>query len=97
MILLFDHLLFFSWSLLTLTTNAQYDDHFQAQAAGMAEGFITAEQISMHWRNTAAGYCDKEKEFCWKLKRFMSDMYIWIKSNIKENPGDPYWHQVIQI
>ena len=94
---MFDHLLFFSWSLLTLTTNAQYDDHFQAQAAGMAEGFITAEQISMHWRNTAAGYCDKEKEFCWKLKRFMSDMYIWIKSNIKENPGDPYWHQVIQI
>ena len=51
----------------------------------------------MHWQNTAAGYCDKEKEFCWKLKRFMSDMYIWIKSNIKENPGDPYWHQVIQI
>ena len=61
----------------------------------MAEGFITASQISMHWQNTAAGYCDEEKEFCVKLQKFMGDMYEWIKSNIKGNPNDPYWHQVI--
>ena len=88
---------FFSWSLLKLYTSGEYDDHLQAQAAGLAEGFITAEQISMHWQNTMAGYCDNEKEFCDKVHKFLSDMDEWIQSQIKENPNDPYWYQVTMI
>ena len=84
----------FSWSLLKLYTNGTCDDHQQAQAAGLAEGYITAEQISMDWQNTVGVYCDDSSEFCDKLHRFLKDLFDWIQSQIKENPEDPYWYQV---
>ena len=66
----------------------------QAQAAGLAEGFITAEQISMDWQNTVGVYCDDGSEFCDKLHKFLSDLFDWIQSQINENPTDSYWYQV---
>ena len=66
----------------------------QAVAAGMAEGFITADFIAMSYQNTMQGYCDNEKEYCDRLNQYLADNMDWVQSQIKKNPYDSYWHQV---
>lgn len=82
------------WSLLKVVTNGTYSDSLQAEAAGMAEGFLTAEFILMAYENTVAGYCDKEPDFCTKLKTFLAANQDWIIGNLKTHPESQYWHQV---
>ena len=83
----------FSWSMLTISTNGSYDDGLQAEAAGMAEGFITADQIMMYFNATAAGYCKDDSDFCDKLNTYIENNEKWIDSNIKSGKNDPYWNQ----
>ncbi len=90
----------FSWGKLQVMTNGSYADAQQAEAAGMAEGYITSDLINMHYHNTQiSDYCVNFKDFCVKLTKFMSDNEAWIQQNIKaETQTDKsYWHQVFNI
>lgn len=84
------------WSTLHVATNGSYKDSLQAQAAGMAEGYITSDFINMHYQNTLAEYCTNEKDYCTKLSKFMSDNSAWMQSKIKAatESEKSYWHQV---
>ena len=77
-----------------MTTNGSYPDMLQAEAAGMAEGFITSDFISMSYQNTLSSYCVNEKEYCDKLNKFLTDNMNWINTQIKKFPKSNYWHQV---
>ena len=53
--------------MLTVSTNGSYDDVTQSEAAGIAEGYITADHIMMYYNATAAGYCDNNSDFCYLI------------------------------
>ncbi len=46
-----------------------------AVVAGFLEGNLTASLIQMHYKNTFAGYCDDQKDFCSRLGKFIDDNY----------------------
>ena len=77
-----------------VVTNGSYDDVLQAEAAGLAEGYLTAMFIDMSYNNTLGGYCKDETEYCTKLKKYMSDNDAWIEKQINDMRGSSYWHQV---
>ena len=79
-----------------MVTNETFADKLQAQAAGMAEGFITSEFIHMHYVNTMAEYCTNEKEYCAKLAKFFSDNTAFKDQKLKAVTDEEksYWHQV---
>ena len=87
-------LLLFRWAYLEVHTNGSYDDHSQALAAGMAEGYLSNDLIAMRYQNEFHDYCKKEKTFCDKLKKFLHDNSNWIQKNIKSHKDSSYWHQV---
>ena len=87
-----------SWSYLEVYTNGSYDDAKQAYAAGLFEGAATREMIIMHWHNTMKGYCGEPlTPYCKRLKTFLETNFAWVEKMIKENPTDPYWHQVCKL
>lgn len=87
------------WSKLHVTTNGVYDDMLQAEAAGIAEGYLTADHISMTYQNTLNGYCVNEKDYCEKLEQFLDDNAKWASEQIllKTNLMSSYWQQVALI
>ncbi|XP_067680235.1 putative phospholipase B-like 2 isoform X1 [Haliotis asinina] len=73
----------------------KYNDSMLAYAAGLVEGYLTRDLITMHWQNTRAGYCDEPySAYCRRLRNFLETNLNWIRTSIKNNPDDPYWHQV---
>lgn len=72
-------------------------DALQAQAAGMAEGYITSEFIHMHYVNTMADYCSNEKAFCDSLGKFVDENNSWKDQQVKQarDSEKAYWHQVV--
>lgn len=85
----------FSWSYLEVHSNGSYPDMLQAKAAGMAEGYITSEMISMAYVNQYKGYCDGESDFCDNLRKFVKENNDWMEEKIASSPSDDYWYQVI--
>ncbi|XP_065664182.1 putative phospholipase B-like 2 isoform X2 [Hydra vulgaris] len=87
------------WSKLYVSTNGKYSDILQAEAAGMAEGFLTSDQISMNYMNTLNDYCVNEKEYCKKLEDFLNENSKWMSQQleIKENAKSSYWQQVVLV
>ena len=77
-------------------TNGSCADNLQAQAAGMAEGYVTSEFIYMHYLNTMADYCTNEKTLCQKLAAFIDENNSWKDDQIKQSQDSEkaYWHQV---
>ena len=69
----------------------------QSRAAGMVEGYITADLISMHWKNTLAGYCVSDLKMCQKIKQFLDENNKFISSSIDANVHCKYWYQVIDF
>ncbi|XP_046365678.2 putative phospholipase B-like 2 [Haliotis rufescens] len=87
------------WGYLELSTQYEYDEKYNdsmlAYAAGLVEGYVTRDLINMHWENTMAGYCDEPySAYCQRLRDFLETNLNWIRTSIKNNPDDPYWHQV---
>lgn len=82
------------WSMLILSTNGSFDDELQAHAAGMAEGYISADHIMMYFNATAAGYCAADSAFCTTLQNYIDTNDKWIQDNLKSNKNDPYWKHV---
>ena len=80
-------------------TNGSCSDSLQAQAAGMAEGYITSEFIYMDFFNRVSDYCTNEKIFCEKLAKFIEDNNSWMSDQIKQSADSEkaYWHQVFKI
>lgn len=84
------------WSFLEVSTNEGYDDEVQAYAAGLVEGYLTADFIKMHWFNTVNGYCDQPySAYCTRLQTYLQQNLDWMNKMIQEPPHqDPYWSQV---
>ncbi|XP_071092880.1 putative phospholipase B-like 2 [Haliotis cracherodii] len=87
------------WGYLELSAQYEYDEKYNdsmlAYAAGLVEGYVTRDLITMHWENTMAGYCDEPySAYCRRLRDFLESNLNWIRTSIKNNPDDPYWHQV---
>ena len=80
-------------------TNESFADDLQAEAAGMAEGYITGDFIHMHYVNTLAEYCTNEKEYCQKLAKFIDDNNSWKDQQIQQAKSSEksYWHQVLGL
>jgi len=84
------------WSTLKVVTNGSCTDPLQAEAAGMAEGYITSEFIYMDYMNKFVDYCKKEEAFCKKLAMFVDENLSWINGQVKQSKDSEkaYWHQV---
>ncbi|XP_023216254.1 putative phospholipase B-like 2 [Centruroides sculpturatus] len=83
------------WSYLEVHTDPSYSDSFQAYAAGLVEGYLTADLISKHWNNLYLNYC-KNEEYCDKLKTFLQINMDFMNKNIQENKTS-YWNHVALI
>ena len=88
------HICQFRWSYLEVHTSSSYPDDIQSLAAGMVEGYLTADFILMHWKNTLAYFCEQKKEICDKLNNFLYKNSIFLTSQIESNNLDSYWYQV---
>ena len=54
------------WDKLAITTNSQYNDILQAEAAGRLEDFLSKDRILMHYHNCVSisgALTEKEKAF----------------------------------
>ena len=85
------------WSYLEVHTTSSYPDDIQSLAAGMVEGYLTADFILMHWKNTLATYCSQSQKMCDKLNMFLYKNSIFRSSQIEANNLDPYWYQVLVV
>ncbi|KAM3610637.1 uncharacterized protein V6R79_006785 [Siganus canaliculatus] len=85
------------WSFLDVTTSSQYNDSFQAYAAGAVEAALTSQLIYKHWMNTLMGYCGpftSQSGYCDRLKAFVATNLQWVQDQIGKEPSSPYWYQV---
>ncbi|EDO39917.1 predicted protein [Nematostella vectensis] len=82
------------WSYLEVFSNESYSDVLQATAAGMAEGFITADLIHMDYMNKYADYCKNDENFCKKLTEYLRGNEAWRAKMIKSHLNESYWYQV---
>ncbi|XP_033747259.1 putative phospholipase B-like 2 [Pecten maximus] len=83
------------WSLLEVTTSEDYDDEVQAYAAGLVEGYLTADFIKMQWYNTIEGYCSEPyTAYCSRLQTYLQQNLDWMNMMISKSNSDPYWNQV---
>ncbi|XP_046840907.1 putative phospholipase B-like 2 [Xenia sp. Carnegie-2017] len=82
------------WSNLEIHTSSKFPDEIQSVAAGMVEGFLTADFILMSWQSGLASFCKNNKKTCKKLKKYLQENSAFVTSQIKSKPNDPYWYQV---
>lgn len=82
------------WSVLEIETNEKVADMDQAYAAGLLEGTITRDMISLHLINTVGDFCDESSAQCESLITFLQANFKWIQSKIKAHEEDPYWFHV---
>ena len=84
----------YRWSYLEVHTTSSFPDDTQSLAAGMVEGYLTADLILMQWENTLASYCSQNHEMCDKLSMFLYENAIFRASQIESKNLDRYWYQV---
>lgn len=84
------------WSFLDVITEESFDDQMQAYAAGLAEGFLTSDLITLNWENTVKGYCQTPlSPYCERLETFLQTNLKWMYSQIEQLADhNPLWHQV---
>ncbi|XP_064612356.1 putative phospholipase B-like 2 [Liolophura sinensis] len=87
------------WSFLDIVTEESFDDHIQAYAAGLAEGFLTSDLITLNWENTVKGYCQTPlSPYCTRLQTFLQTNLKWMYSQIEQlADNNPLWHQVMLL
>ncbi|KAG8181373.1 hypothetical protein JTE90_008842 [Oedothorax gibbosus] len=90
-----DEIFLTGWSYLEIKSKASFPDSVQAYAAGLVEGYLTADLIRKHWNNIAADYCKGEEAYCKRLKSFLQKNLDFISQNVKTKRScDIYWHHV---
>lgn len=84
------------WGYLEVETNPVFADTLQAYAAGMVEGFSSADMIYKAYRNTLEGFCEwKSEAFCDRLRNYLAKNMRWMKSMIAlKTDSCPVWHNV---
>ncbi|XP_041348219.1 putative phospholipase B-like 2 [Gigantopelta aegis] len=82
------------WAYLDIETNPALDNDVQAYAAGLAEGQLTQELISLHWRNIAYTCPEPYTPFCQRLRHFLTQNLNWVRSQTDTHQNDQYWEQV---
>ncbi|XP_075070052.1 putative phospholipase B-like 2 [Mixophyes fleayi] len=85
------------WAVLELETNKNYNDSFQAYAAGVAEAAVSQRLMYMHWMNTMFGYCGPykyETPYCEKLRDYLEANLVWMQEQMEKSEDQEYWHQV---
>ncbi|XP_015925352.1 putative phospholipase B-like 2 [Parasteatoda tepidariorum] len=83
------------WSYLEIKSYEKYPDPIQAYAAGVVEGYLTADLLRKHFSNLVDGYCDGEEIYCQRLTSFLQENWDFIDSNVKvRRKYDVYWHQI---
>ncbi|GFR04137.1 putative phospholipase B-like 2 [Trichonephila clavata] len=86
------------WSYLEVKSNELFPDPVQAYAAGLVEGFLTADLLKKHWSNTVADYCKGEEPYCQRLQDFLEQNLDFINKNVEfKRKYDVYWHHVALI
>ncbi|KAF8794204.1 putative phospholipase B-like 2 [Argiope bruennichi] len=86
------------WSYLEVKTDGKFPDSVQAYAAGLVEGFLTADLLKKHWSNLASDYCLNEESYCQRLQSFLQKNLDFLNQNIKtKRKYHIYWHQVALI
>lgn len=94
-IFLFVFLFFCSWDYLEILTVSKEDDSTQAYAAGLLEGWITADSINIYWYNIFRNFCNDKEDLCAKLNEYLRTNKNWVMTQVAEKNGtDAYWHQV---
>ncbi|CAI6362403.1 unnamed protein product [Macrosiphum euphorbiae] len=82
------------WDYLEIFTSIKEDDVIQAYAAGLLEGYVTADLINTHWYNVFQNFCNGRPYLCEKLNKFLWTNKIGHVPSDRENGSDAYWHQV---
>ncbi|KAF8778477.1 putative phospholipase B-like 2 like protein [Argiope bruennichi] len=90
-----DDIFLTGWSYLQIKSNKSFPDPVQAYAAGLVEGFLTADLLEKHWYNVIADYCTNDEAFCHRLQDFLQKNLDFINKNIEAKRNyDSYWHHV---
>lgn len=90
--------MFSRWDYLEIFTSIKKDDETQAYAAGLLEGYVTADLINTYWHNVFKNFCDGRVDLCAKLDEFLRTNKNWVMSQVTEKNGsDAYWHQVCTL
>ncbi|XP_050533950.1 putative phospholipase B-like 2 [Daktulosphaira vitifoliae] len=83
------------WDYLEIQTSKTADSEAQAYAAGLLEGWVTANLIHLYWINTLKNYCDDRNDTCKRLNEYIQKNKEWVMSEVdKKNGSDSYWYQV---
>lgn len=82
------------WSILEIETFVNHTDIDQAYAAGLIEGQLTKDMITMQKQNSINDICANQQKRCVYLSQFLAIQLDWINRQIDRNPYDEYWHQV---
>lgn len=83
------------WDYLEIQTSKIADSEAQAYAAGLLEGWVTANLIHLYWINTLKNYCNDRNDTCARLNDYVRKNKEWILSEVdKKNGSDSYWYQV---
>ncbi|EGC40035.1 hypothetical protein DICPUDRAFT_96364 [Dictyostelium purpureum] len=78
------------WAYLSITTNSQFEDSIQAEAAGYIEGYLSYEMIWQTWYNIMVNEYNN-KTIPSEIINFQSENFLYMKDNIYANANDPYW------
>lgn len=79
------------WDELELVSNGNMADEVQSYYAGYLEGFLTAPLIKSLRHNMIR---DGAKQWCTKLKHFITANLKHTISQVHQKKDDPYWHEI---
>lgn len=76
------------WDLLAISTNKNYEDEIQAEAAGRLEGYLTKNRIWNHWRNLNTKQNWKNFTMPENLQKFFADQEAYVEEIYNLNKTD---------
>ncbi|KAM9972578.1 hypothetical protein ACTFIR_011945 [Dictyostelium discoideum] len=78
------------WAYLTITTNSQFEDSLQAEAAGYIEGYLTFEMIWQCWYNILINEYQNQT-IPNQVLNWANENIAYMKQQVATNENDPYW------
>jgi hypothetical protein len=76
------------WDLLAISTNKNFEDEVQAEAAGFLEGYLTQSRIWDHWRNLNIKTWKNDTDMPEYVKTFFKDQATYVEDLYKANKTD---------
>ncbi|KAK5574496.1 hypothetical protein RB653_009749 [Dictyostelium firmibasis] len=78
------------WAYLSITTNPQFEDSLQAEAAGYIEGYLTYEMIWQCWYNIFVNEYQNQTVPT-EVVNWANENVGYMKQEVVANQNDPYW------